>query len=166
MVPNEYIAALMNIKPFSVYEITPEGLREYLRVTGESVIPAVAISEHDLAGQAERVSAEIAWWSRLHAQAERAAHYCEREYAAWKSKFRLAHVGEVLESTGKKPTAAQLDDLYRVDPEYAQHNSRLEETREAATACKGVLDAFKAKRDIISRELYRANDGSLQRIAG
>lgn len=164
--PANYVAALMRIQPFTVHEISGDVLKPYMTVSGETLIPAVTISEHDLAGQAERVSAEIAWWSRLHAQAERVVHFSEREFAIWKSTHRLEHAGDILPATGKKPTAAQAEDLYRTDPEYRVQNERIEAAKEAMSSCKGVLDAFKAKREMLARELFRANDGSLRRIAG
>jgi hypothetical protein len=155
------------MQPFTVFEIVEgKSVRPYIVVEGGPLIEAVRISQHDVAGQAERVSAEIGWWSRLHAQAERVAQFAEREYAIWKAAFRLEHAGVVLESTGKRPTIAQLEDLYRTADGYRTQNAFLEEAKEAAASARGVVDAFKAKRDIISRELYRANDESLRRITG
>lgn len=159
---SEYVKRLEQMKPFVVSEVGPDGeLTPYLEIRGEQIIPAVVISEHDLGGQVERVSAEIAWWSRLAAQCDVVVQYKERKYAIWKSRFRLDHAGDEHPTTGKKVTLAQLEDLYRVSDEYSAINDELERVREALRSCEGVVEAFRAKRELLMRTVWRAQDGSL-----
>jgi hypothetical protein len=160
---SEYMKVLQQMRPFTAYlidEATDE-LVAHMRVEGSTLIPAVSISEFDLGGQCERVTAEVAWWSRLEAQCERVVQHQERKYAIWKSRFRLDHAADEHPATGKKVTVAQLEDLYRCHEEYTPIHRRLEEVKEAAHSCKGVVAAFRAKRENLHKWVWRASDQSL-----
>lgn len=164
---SQYVQTLQNMRPFTAYlidEATDE-LVPYMRIEGPTLIPAVTIMEHDLGGQCERATAELAWWSRLEAQCERVVQHQERKYAIWKSRFRLDHAGDQHPVTGKKVTLAQLEDLYRIEPEYTAINRRLEEVKEAAHSCKGVVDAFRHKVENLRKWVWRARDQSLQGLS-
>jgi len=156
-----YMQFLQTMRPFTVYVIGQDGLDVHLVVEGVALVTAVSILDYDLGGQCERVTAEVAYWSRLEAQCERVVQYQERKYAVWKSRYRLDHAADEHPTTGKKVTAAQLEDLYRCDPEYAVINSLLEELKEAAHSCKGVVGAFRAKRENLHKWVWRAGEQSL-----
>lgn len=159
---SDYLSALQGMPPFTVYTVGEQGLEVYCEIRGEDVIPALWISDYDLGGQCERSAAEVAWWSRIAAQCERAHDWAKRDYARWKSQFRIDHAADEHPTTGKKVTQAQLEDLYRVDPGYEAVNALVEETREAAESARGIADAFRAKRENLSRWVWRARDQSLQ----
>lgn len=166
MIPDPYVAALRTMRPFTVYEIGPnDELTVWMHVEGANIIDAVVIDVHNPGPQAERVGAEIAFWTRVSSQCDRVVQVCERNYAVWKSMFRITKAREMAEAGEKKPTQAQLEDLYRIDPGYAAINRALEEAKEAAASAQGIVAAFKAKREMLGRELFRANDGSLRSIA-
>ena len=157
-----YVQTLQFMRPFTVYMLTAtDELEVYMHISGDTIIPALVLDEHDLGGQLERSAAEVGWWSRLAAQCDRVVQAKERRYAAWKAKLRLENAGVVLESTGKKPTVAQLDDLYRMHEDYHAIGRTLEEVREALKSCEGIRNAFEAKRELLQKTIWRGMDGTL-----
>lgn len=150
--------------PFTVYRVVDGGLVEYLTVTGDSVVNEVAVSEHDLAGQLEKISTQIAWFSRLYGQTERVHAFTARQYAVYKAK-RYVEIQKGKDGE-KPPPANAIDRIIRTEPGYGVAATAMEEAGEAMTSCKGIVDALKAKKEIMIREFFRANDESLKRVLG
>ena len=152
---DQYVQRLQNIDPFHISSITDEGkVAPWYDVTGE-IVGEVVVKQGDLETQIRAVPGQIAQWGRLHAQACRVAQIEERKFVVWKAQQYLAGI----EAAGdKKPSDKILEAKYRVLPEYDVLRNISEKAEEAANATYAILEAFKAKRDALSRFARSARD--------
>ncbi len=162
---DHHISRLQNMEPFNVYSVSPEGsIEPWYDVAGFSIVSDLVIQEQNLAEQVQIVSAQIAHWGRHASQCQRVHDIEERHYRAWRSQFYLdVRIGKrELEGSDKKPTEKETEAMYRVDPEYAVYQNNIERAKEAHDAAKEIVNAFKAKRDMLRAVVRRSGDGSVQ----
>ncbi len=162
---DQQIARLQNMESFNVYSVTPDGvISPWYDVTGAGLIPDLVIQEQNLAEQVQIVSAQIAHWGRHTSQCQRVMEIEERHYRAWRSQFFLdVRTGKRKLGEGdKKPTKEETEAMYRVDPDYAVYQNNIERAKEAHESAKEIVNAYKAKRDMLRTVVRRSGDGSVQ----
>lgn len=157
---DQYIQRLQNIEPFDIYAVKADGtVAPWYTVTGD-IVRDVVIREDSLAAQVEAVSAQVLHWGRHAALAKRVWEIEEREYRVWKAQRYL----EAVKGAEKKPTEAVIEATYRTHPEYSIKAARVERAEEAFNAATAVLEAFKAKRDMMKAAVSRSHEAGQPRL--
>lgn len=169
---DQIVHRLQSIEPFLIQKINPAGFPEpWAQVSGPAVVAELVINPHTLREQVDAIAAQIAHWGRLVAQTKRVWEVHERLYRHWRSTQELALMEKLTEvevdakgkSKTSKPSQATIESHYRTDPLYATFSARIEEAEEAYNSTVAIHEAFKAKAAILRTDLYRVNDGSIQR---
>lgn len=133
-------------------ELTQGQLVEMARVIDEVVIHVEG--EED---QARLVSGQIATWGWIAARAQRVYERTEALYRRWREgEFWAAKQAPDPEPKGwKKPTDKEAESVYRLHPEYEAWQFRVERSREVWNQCEAIVEAFKAKKDVMRRTQRR-----------
>ena len=150
---DQYIARFQNIPSFNIHALAEDGMTAvpWYSVTPE-IVRDLVINELAIPAQVDVIAAEIQKWGRLSALAKRVWELEERRYRAWRSAFLLRALDPVSKPEGwKKPTTDAVEAMYRVDPEYAKHQVQVERAEEAYNATEALLQAFRAKKDMLMR---------------
>jgi len=150
---DSFIARLQGIPSFNINMIVDDGLRvtPWYEV-GREIWRDLVIDELTIRDQLEKIAAQIQQWGRLSATARRVWQMQERGYRAWRSAFLLREMNPQGQPEGwKKPTKEQVEAMYRVDPEYHSWQVLVEEAEEAFNAAEALLQAFRAKKDVLLR---------------
>lgn len=169
-----YVQRYQNLEPFNVYSVDAEGeVTPWYEVNG-TIVQDLVLNDQAVGGQVQAIGAQIGHWARLVAQCKRVWEIEERNYRIWRSRTWLdlinrpkiipgtseyeekAGWGRTAKGELKAPTKEQAEALYRVDPEYAEWQNKIERAEEAYNAAEGILQAFKAKRDAL-RMVVRRN---------
>lgn len=153
------VQRLQNMAPFNIYKINDDGTVEpWFRVTGQSVIPEIVLSEVGVGEQLQSVTAQIAYWGRLAAQAKRVWDVEERNYRIWRSTMWLMYKQDEIKRTEK-----EIDNVIRTQPNYQTWYSKVERAEEAYNSAVAIREAWKAKREVMKSAVYRQNteDGSI-----
>ena len=149
------IARLQNLPSFNIYQVKPDGTVEpWYEVTGASLIADLVIKESDLLEQVQAISARIAHWGRLAAQAKRVWQVEERNYRRWRDGFYL----QVIQTSEKKPSDKIIEAQYRNSPEYNVYYGATERAEEAYNAVMAILDGWRAKKESLKMAVYRKNE--------
>ena len=154
-----YLARFQNLPNFEIRSISPDGMftNNWFVVTGD-VVKELVINELNIPVQVSTVTGDIQKWGRLTALAKRVWEVEERCYRTWRSAFWLKAIsGEAKPKDWKKPSADTIECMYRVEPEYQQYQIRIERAEEAYNATESILQAFRAKKDMLQRmsQIYR-----------
>ena len=135
-----------------------------------AVVNDLALHDQNVGVQVQAIAAQVAHWARLAAQAKRVWEIEERDYRIWRSGREVFYHTEPDEGqekrgwartkTGapKKPANDMIDSLIRTEPAYREWQNRIERAEEACTSAEGILEAFKAKRDMIRTVVWRNRD--------
>lgn len=157
------IARLQTMQPFPIQAIDISGnVHPWLIVDGHAIVPDLVINPHTLREQVDTVAGSIIHWGRMAAQCQRVWEVREREYRGWRSPIELECHRHGIPGVDKI-TEKLIEVYYRTLPEYNEFQQRVEEAHEAFNAATAVLEAFKAKKDMLRSDIYRSRDGSLQR---
>jgi hypothetical protein len=164
---DQLIQRYQRLQPYSIYAINAEGaVSPWFEVTG-AVAGELVLNEQNLAQQVQYISVQISYWARLAAQCKRVWEIEDRNYRIWRSKTWLEILREpegdedkpgwrkTAKGDPKAPTKEQAEALYRMNPEYAAWQNRIERAEEAYNATQGILDACKAKRDMLKIAIRR-----------
>ena len=157
---DQYIARFQNIPSFNIHALAEDGMKAvpWYEVTPE-IVRDLVINELTIPAQVDTIAAEIQKWGRLAALAKRIWELEERAYRAWRSEFMLRTLDPKGKPEGwKKPTNEAAEAMYRVDPEYAKYQVRVERAEEAYNATEALLQAFRAKKDMLMRFAPRYHD--------
>jgi len=158
-----YIARFQNMPPFNIYALADDGVNAvpWYEVTSE-IVKDLVVNELTIPAQVATIAADIQKWGRLTALAKRIWELEERGYRAWRSAFQLKVVNpDDKPKDWKKPTADTVESLYRIEPEYHRWHTRTERAEEAYNATEGVLQAFRAKKDMLYRFAPRHFDDGM-----
>jgi hypothetical protein len=131
------------------FEAFTVGDRQY---SSEHLIPAVTIDSTDLVGEAASTSAFVLYWGQEAARARRFHARVEAAYRSWRDRMWLELKAKPVEETGKYPTDAQCEKLYRTSPDYGVWRGRLDDAQESAEMAEAVYEAFKTKKEMIKAE--------------
>jgi hypothetical protein len=161
---DQYVARLSNLNPFNIFAVHADGtVHPWYEVSG-AIVKDLVIDEVALGQQVQTISAQIAHWGRLAAQAKRVWEIEEREYRRWRDQIILEMVEPPADPQSrkdwKKPTELVIEATYRTHPEYVAWNQRIERAEEAHNAAIAVQEGFKAKRDMLVRYVTRHRDES------
>jgi len=157
---DQYIARFQNIPSFNIHALTEDGMKSvaWYEVTSE-IVRDLVINELAIPAQVDVIAAEIQKWGRLAALAKRIWELEERRYRAWRSAFMLTVLDPVGKPDGwKKPTTDAIESMYRVAPAYADYQAAVERAEEAYNATESLLQAFRAKKDMLMRFAPRYHD--------
>ena len=120
----------------------------------------LVIYEQTLGHQVQIIAGEINKWHRIAAQAKRVWQVREREYRIWRDAYVLALTDpEGKPKEWKKPTVAQVEAEYRTEAGYVTYQEAIEAAEEAFTAIQGVVEGFRAKRDMLRTYVLSSRDG-------
>jgi hypothetical protein len=150
---DQYIARFQNIPSFNIHALAGDGMKSvpWYEVT-PAIINDLIVNELTIPAQVATIAAEIQKWGRLAALAKRIWELEERGYRAWRSEFMLQEFNPEGKPTGwKKPSTDTVEAMYRVSPEYAAWQIRVERAEEAYNATEALLQAFRAKKDMLMR---------------
>ena len=160
---DQYIARFQNIPSFNIHVIADDGMKSvaWYEVTSD-IVRDLVVDELAIPMQVDTIAAEIQKWGRLTALAKRIWELEERSYRAWRSAFLLKALDPAGKPDGwKKPTNDAVESMYRVDPDYAVYQTRVERAEEAYNATEALLQAFRAKKDILIRFAPRYHEQGL-----
>ena len=128
-------------------------------VTKEAVKNMV-LSDANLRQQIEHVSAEIAYWGNVVAEAQRTWEWYERQYRIWRDQI----VDVMLTNTGEKgwkaPTGKAIEAKYRIHKQYPAYYAAIERAELAHGRAKAIYDGFKAQARILDVAVRRSYDNS------
>ena len=147
-----YVARFQNLPGYNLHSIVSEGMASapWYQVDMKGLCAELVVNELTLPEQLGVISAEIQKWGRLTALAKRVWELNERLYRAWRSKFILTVIDPPEKAKDwKKPTEAVLEAMYRIDPQYHVYQIKIEEAEEAYNSTEAVLQAFRAKKDVL-----------------
>lgn len=150
---DQYIARFQNIPTFNIHAVSQDGMAAvpWYEVTTE-IVRDLVINELTIPAQVDTIAADIQKWGRLSALAKRVWELEERGYRAWRSELMLRALDPVSKPEGwKKPTTDMVEAMYRADPDYAKWQIRVERAEEAYNATEALLQAFRAKKDMLMR---------------
>lgn len=147
-----YIARFQNLPSINLYAIADEGQNAvpWYEVQMHAVAADLVVNELTIPSQLVVVTAEIQKWGRFSALAKRVWELEERRYRSWRSEFYLAAVDPADKPKDwKKPTEAGLEAMYRTQPDYHRLQARVERAEEAFNTVDGILQGFRAKKDVL-----------------
>jgi hypothetical protein len=150
---DQYIARFQNIPSFNIHALAEDGMKSvpWYEVTPE-IVRDLVINELTIPVQVDTIAAEIQKWGRLSALAKRIWELEERGYRAWRSAYMLKAFNPEGKPEGwKKPSTDTVEAQYRVDADYAKWQVRVERSEEAYNATEALLQAFRAKKDMLMR---------------
>lgn len=162
---DQYVQRLQNMSPFNVYVVNADGsVAPWYEVTGE-IVKDVVLREDALALQVASIASQILHWGRHAAQCKRVWEIEERQYRVWRAKKILDLSTPPTDDKGwKKPTESVIEATYQAHPEYSAYYARTERAEEAYNASMAIVEAFKAKRDMIKATVVRAHDSGQPRL--
>ena len=164
---DEYVARFQTMPPFNIHHIVDGGLdtQPWFEVRGIEIVAQLVINEVDLYNQVVQITAEIQKWGRLAAQTRRVWEIWERNYRAWRSRCYLDQIDPPDKPDDwKKPTEKAIEARYRINPVYHDFYRRIEAAEEANSATEAILNAFRAKKDMLLRFAYKSRDDSAPRL--
>ena len=150
---DSYIARFQNIPSFNIYSLAKDGMSAtpWYEVNHE-IAKHLVIDELTIPVQVNTIAGDIQQWGRLSALAKRVWELEERNYRIWRSGFLLEAVNpEGKPKEWKKPSADAIEAMYRMVPEYKIYQVKVERAEEAYNATEAILQAFRAKKDMLMR---------------
>jgi hypothetical protein len=159
------VQRLQTIQPFILEQIDASGAPQpWQQVTGPLLMQSLVINGSTLRHAVDSVAAEIAHWGRLVAQTKRVWEVHERRYRHWRSGIELECLRTGVPGIEKSATQKAIECYYRVLPEYALYQEKIEAAEEAHNACSAIFDAFKAKEQQLRRDVRIGSDGAVTRF--
>lgn len=131
-----------------------------------SILPQLAINEANLRMEIIQLPSTIAFWTRMVARARRVWEILERDYRSWRSQITLQLLEKPADATAswKKPTKDQVDATYRINPTYKLYYMKIEAAEEAYNAAVGILEAFKAKKELLKLSVITVHNENEPRM--
>jgi hypothetical protein len=167
---------LAGMPSFVVYTLDDSGNPIPWQVmSAQTLLAELVITPHNLQAQIDVVGAQIAFWGRLVALAQRVVSVGERNYRVWRSGKELDAYENGIELVGtdpatgaptkatKKVTKAEVESYVRGLPEYLPLQVAIETFTETALACQAVYEGFRAKRDVLRSDTWHSSDGMVHR---
>lgn len=148
------VHALQNLPTFNIQAIVKGVPTPWLEVVGPVIAEDLVIRESRLALDVMTVSVKIYEWGVLSARAQRVWEIEQRRERTWKAKL----VAEKLAS-GEKLTEKAMEAIYRADAEYDVWKERVEAAAEAVNGAHAILDAFRAKAQMLRASIRPAMEG-------
>jgi len=154
---DQYLYRFQNLPSWNIYAVLPNGEEAvpWMEVTGEAIAKELIFDELNVMPQVDTVAANVQKWGRLESQAKRVWDIAARDLLRWKSEFML----NIYDSDEKTPAKHIIESKYRTHKDYHRLNIEVERAEEAYSATHMVLEAFRAKKDIITRFAKRYRDG-------
>lgn len=165
---DQYIHRVQNIPSWNIHSISDDGMHAnpWFEVTCDQAVRDLVLDEMRLHEQVSTVTGEIQKWGRLSALARRAWEVEERAYRTWRSAYMLQKMDPEEKTKGwKRPTKEQLEAMYRMEPAYHQLQARIERAEEAFHATEVMLEAMRAKKDMLLKFAYRRRDDGLPQLS-
>ena len=152
-------------EPVHIRKLDPKSgkCEPWFTILPQEVLPELVIRPDALRHQIDTITVAIGWWSRLSAHTRRVLDVQERHLRSWQAGVELAALVEAKAENEKAPTQRQIEAKYRGDDEYRRLTELVEEAQEAHNAVEGFADAFREKARLLSRDVYRGRDGTLER---
>lgn len=128
--------------------------------SADLLIPQLTIRLKDLLTEAATCGAHILYWGLEAARAKRHYESAEAAYRTWRDRtWQQLKTGGNPEN--KPPTDSWCEKQYRTLPEYGEWNKRRADAQEGADCAQAVLEAFRAKAQLIKvqEQLLRDESG-------
>lgn len=158
---DDYVHRTQGLPPITMQRVTDDGdVVDWFQI-GPEVSRDLLLYEQGLGHQVQIIAGEIQKWHRLSALAKRVWEVRERQYRIWREKFYLDQITPPDDDgPWKKPTEKAIDARARTQPEYADHQNKIEAAEEAYNAVQGVVEGFRAKRDMLKTYVFRHRDAA------
>ncbi len=159
---DQHIHRLQNLAPFTIQKLNAEGEPEdWWTVEPASLVGMVILNPTTLHQSILDMGVYIMEWSRHVARAQRIWEIHERRRTVWKA-------AQLVEGKEKDPKAPQwmLEAAYRQHPDYERLSANVDRAAEAHNCAQAVVDALKAKRDMMRSFVRRGHDGNPEILAG
>ena len=147
---DQYIQRFENLPTFNVHHVASDGMSAsvWMEVDPRDVAAELIYDELNVAAQLDLIAANIQKWTRLEAMANRVWQLRERQLRSWKAGYCV----EIYEGAeGKKPPEWLVKEKYRVESTYGELSAEVERAEEAYNAVRGIVLAFRAKKDVLER---------------
>lgn len=165
---DQYLQRVQNIPGWNIHAITDDGMNVYpwYEVSSQQAVVDLVLDEQRLHEQVSTVTGEIQKWGRLSALARRVWEMEERAYRTWRSAYSLQQFDPEEKPKGwKRPTKEMVESKYRLDPAYHQCQMKIERAEEAFNATEIMLEAMRAKKDMLLKFAYRRRDDGLPQLS-
>lgn len=116
--------------------------------SAELLIPQLTVDLKDLLNEAAANAALVLYWGIEAARAKRHADQTDAAYRSWRDRTWLNCKTTPMDD-GKMPSAEVAERLYRQRPEYGEWQRRKIDAEEGAACAEAVLEAFRAKGQMI-----------------
>lgn len=145
------VQRLQAVAPFNLHYVSPNGeTLPWWEIDSNLLLEDLVLSDLDLDGQVQTLALRIAFWGRLCAQAKRIWEIKEREYRIWKARYYI-----IYREDETKRTEKEIDSLIRLKPEYISLYNDVEKAEEVYNILTAVVEAWRAKKDIVKTAVYR-----------
>lgn len=126
----------------------------------EFLIPQLTIRLKDLLVEAAACPAHILYWGLEVSRARRHHASVEAAYRTWRDRLWMGMKTGAVAPEAKVPSDALCEKMYRTNPEYGAWQKRQADAQEGLDCAQAVLEAFKAKAQLIKIEEQLLRDES------
>jgi hypothetical protein len=158
---DECVHRLQNLPSFTLSTIQEDGsIVPWWTVNPADLVPTLILRHARLHEDIQQIGVQIFEWARHVALAQRVWEIRERRLRVWKAEAFAA-------AKEKDPKAAKymVEEAYRQLPDYENLCSEVDKAAEVHQCAQGVLDALKAKRDMLRSFVRRGRDGNPEILA-
>jgi len=117
--------------------------------SADLLLPQLTIRLKDILTEAATCGAHILYWGIEAARAKRHRESVEAAYRAWRDRAWITAKTAGQDEGAKTPSDAQCERMYRTHPDYGGWQQRRSDAQEGADCAEAVLQAFRAKADLI-----------------
>lgn len=152
---------VQNLSPFNIQTLDDAGEPvDWWEVQPKDLAPQVVVNPATLGDDVSILPVQILEWSRHVARTQRVWEIRERRLRVWKARAIVAGKEE-----NSKAPISLLESAYRTLPEYEKLASEVDRAAEAHNCATAMLDALKAKRDMMRNFVRRGVDGNPEILA-
>ena len=127
--------------------------------SADLLLPQLTIRLKDLLVEAAACPAHILYWGLEVSRARKHHASVEAAYRSWRDRFWM-RMKTGVSTDAKSPSDALCEKMYRTDAEYGAWQKRQADAQEGLDCAQAVLEAFKAKAQLIKLEEQLLRDES------
>ena len=148
---SELLHRVQSLPPIQIYDFTEAGFSVIRTDEIADLAQQIVITDANRAEGESLCGLQILEWGRLAAHSSKMLDIAERKFRKFKAEIAMGLINEAKDGKGKAPTEKQLEAAYRDHPLYDSYNEVIECTKESFMCCQVLVDALKAKRDMLRK---------------
>lgn len=148
---SELLHRIQTLPPIRIYDFTEAGF-SIIRTDEISTLAEEIVIRDSTRVEGESLCGlQILEWGRLCSHSSKMVDIAERKFRKFKAEIAMDLITQAKDGKGKAPTEKQLEAAYRDHPLYESYCEIIECTKESFMCCQVVVDALKAKRDMLRK---------------